>query len=194
MNRPLWGAPMVWTRSQGVLINCVCVVSGSVALGLIGSVVTTPITAAPAPLLRPIPCPQAATQQLDGFYSWFLTSPDMRAQFTSQKQRFTPELEELLLAAFALQPSDGRFVDFDPFSNTQVRSYSHRIACCWQEPGDLLVMRVLVQAGLSRDRANEQTLDYVLSRDGSSWHIADIRYPGEVSFSLRMYLKQLLRP
>ena len=33
MNRPLWGAPMVWTRSQGVLINCVCVVSGSVVLG-----------------------------------------------------------------------------------------------------------------------------------------------------------------
>ena len=93
-----------------------------------------------------------------------------------------------------MQPSDGRFVDFDPFSNTQVRSYSHRIACCWQEPGDLLVMRVLVQAGLNRDRASEQTLDYVLSRDGSSWHIADIRYPGEASFSLRMYLKQLLRP
>ena len=48
----------------------------------------------------------------------------MRAQFTSQKQRFTPELEDLLLAAFALQPSDGRFVDFDPFSNTQVHSPS----------------------------------------------------------------------
>jgi len=91
-----------------------------------------------APLPQPVPCPAAARAQLDGFYRWFLATRDGgRSEFQSQKQRFTPELYRELRAAFALQPADGRFVDFDPFSNSQVGSDGHRIAGC-RRAGDEL--------------------------------------------------------
>jgi len=185
---------MHWIRSCHALITRVGIAPGAISVVLLAAgLLTTAVGAAPAPQQRAMPCPPAATQQLDGFYRWVFTTADVRGQFASQKKRFTPELAEQLTAAFALQPSDGRFVDFDPFSNTQVNSYSHRIAGCWQEPGDLLRMRVLVLAGLGRSRASEQTLDYWLSREGSSWRIADIHYPGAVSFSLGTFLQQLLQ-
>lgn len=148
-------------------------------------------TAEPQP--KSIACPPAATSQVDGFYRWFLATQDPRQSFPSQRQRFTPELYRQLRAGFALQPSDGRFVDFDPFSNTQVMSYGHRIACCRQEANGLLVMRVDVRAGLSPARASNQQLDYVLTPTGNSWRIGDIRYPGEASFSMRQFLEGLLK-
>jgi hypothetical protein len=152
-----------------------------------------PAGAPAAPLQRPAPCPPAAQAQLDGFYRWFLASNDGRSQFQSQRQRFTAELYEDLRSGFALQPADGRFVDFDPFSNTQVASYGYRIAGCRLDEKGLLVMRVQVLAGLAPSRASYQPLDYVLTATGGDWRIADIRYPGDVSFSLRAYLQGLLK-
>jgi len=185
---------MGWRQPADALINGESLLPGAISVVLLAAgLLTTAVGAAPAPQQRAMPCPPAATQPLDGFYRWAFTTADVRGKFPSQKKRFTPELAEQLTAAFALQPSDGRFVDFDPFSNTQVNSYSHQIAGCWQEPGGLLRMRVLVLAGLGRSRASEQTLDYRLSREGSSWRIADIHYPGAVSFSLGTFLQQLLQ-
>jgi hypothetical protein len=161
---------------------------------LISSVLAVgPAGAFAAPLQRPVPGPPGATAQLDGFYRWFLVSKDGRSKFQSQRQRFTPELYQELRAGFALQPVDGRFVDFDPFSNTQVASYGHRIAACHRDASGLLLMRVEVLAGLGPSRATYQPVDYVLTADGGYWRIADIRYPGEVSFSLREYLQKLLK-
>lgn len=159
-----------------------------------GGITISPVAVVAAPLQQPLPCPPAARAQLDGFYRWFLASNDARAQFQSQRQRFTAELYQQLRAGFALRPADGRFVDFDPFSNTQVASYGHRIGGCHREPNGLLVMRVEVLAGLGPSRASYQPLDYVLAADDGTWRIADIRYPGEVSFSLRQYLQGLLKP
>jgi hypothetical protein len=157
------------------------------------SLLTVSAAAAPAaPPGQAVPCPLAATAQLDGFYRWFLATSDGRASFGSQEQRFTPELYANLSAGFALQPADGRFVDFDPFSNTQVASYGHRIASCRREENEQLLMRVEVLAGLSPSRASTVPLDYVLSPEGEAWRIADIRYPGEMSFSLIEYLHDLL--
>ena len=81
----------------------------------------------------------------------------------------------------------------DPFSNSQVGSYGHRIAgCLWYGDG-LLLMRVEVFAGLGSSRTSPLPLDYVLSPSGQSWPITDIRYPGEVNFSLRSNLQGLLK-
>lgn len=106
--------------------------------------------------------------------------------------RFTPSLFKTLRAAFSLQPQDGRFVDFDPFSNTQVSSYGHRVAGCRRDSGGSLVMRVEVLAGLRRSGAQVQKLDYVLKPHDKSWRIADIVYGGESSFRLSDYLRTLL--
>jgi hypothetical protein len=164
------------------------------ALLLASGMSISPAAATAAPLPQPVPCPAAATAQLDGFYRWFLATRDGgRSEFQSQKQRFTPELYRELRAAFALQPADGRFVDFDPFSNSQVGSYGHRIAGCQWNGDGLLLMRVEVFAGLGPSRTSPVPLDYVLSPASQSWRIADIRYPGEVSFSLRSYLQGLLK-
>jgi hypothetical protein len=161
---------------------------------LTGTLLAVSSAAAPAaPPGQAVPCPPAATALLDGFYRWFLASSDGRSSFGSQEQRFTPELYASLSAGFALRPADGRFVDFDPFSNTQVASYGHRIASCRREGNALLLMRVEVLAGLSPSRASPVPLDYVLSREGETWRIADIRYPGEMSFSLSEYLHDLLQ-
>ncbi len=167
--------------------------SAAVALLLAGGIALSPMAVTAVPLPRSVPCPPAAQAQLDGFYRWFLASNDGRSQFQSQRQRFTAELYEELGPGFALQPADGRFVDFDPFSNTHVASYGYRIAGCRLDEKALLVMRVQVLAGLAPSRASYQPLDYVLTATAGDWRIADIRYPGDVSFSLRAYLQGLLK-
>ena len=167
--------------------------SPATALLLAGGMTISPIAVTAAPLQRSVPCPPAAQAQLDGFYRWFLASNDGRSQFQSQRQRFKAELYEELGAGFALQPADGGFVDFDPFSNTQVASYGYHIAGCRLDEKGLLVMRVQVLAGLAPSRASYQPLDYVLTATGGDWRIADIHYPGDVSFSLRAYLQGLLK-
>jgi hypothetical protein len=164
------------------------------AMLLASGMMSGPTATTAAPLQNMVPCPAAATAQLDGFYRWFLTTKDGgRSQLQSQKQRFSPELYRELRAAFALQPADGRFVDFDPFSNSQVGSYGHRIAGCQWNGDGLLLMRVEVFAGLGSSRTSPLPLDYVLSPSGQSWPITDIRYPGEVNFSLRSNLQGLLK-
>jgi hypothetical protein len=164
------------------------------ALLLASGMMSSPAATTATPLQKTVPCPAAATAQLDGFYRWFLATKDGgRSQLQSQKQRFSQELYRELRAAFALQPADGRFVDFDPFSNSQVGSYGHRIAGCQRNGDGLLLMRVEVLAGLGPSRTSPVPLDYVLSPSGQSWRITDIRYPGEVNFSLRSYLQDLLK-
>lgn len=163
------------------------------ALLLASGIPISPAAATAAPLQQSVPCPAAATAQLDGFYRWFLATKDGRSQFQSQEQRFSPELYRELRAAFALKPADGRFVDFDPFSNTQVASYGHRISGCRRDRDAGLLLRVEVLAGLSPSRTSPVPLDYVLTPAAQGWRIADIRYPGETSFSLRAYLQGLLK-
>jgi hypothetical protein len=156
---------------------------------LIGALTVLTPAAAPA-LERPLACPAAARQQLEGFYRWFLNSGDRyRDSFASQRERFTPRLSGDLQTAFALQPATGRFLDFDPFSNSQVPSYSFRIAGCRRDGSGPLLLRVEVLTGLRPIGASYQPLDYVLTPSGQTWRIADILYPGEPSFRLTGVLR-----
>jgi len=98
---------MGWRQPADALINGESLLPGAISVVLLAAgLLTTAVGAAPAPQQRAMPCPPAATQQLDGFYRWVFTTADVRGKFPSQKKRFTPELAKQLTAAFALQPSD----------------------------------------------------------------------------------------
>ena len=141
-------------------------------------------------------CPAPVRAQIDGLYRWQLADQDRRPglAIASQRQRFTPQLYALLKRAYALQPSDGRFVDFDPFSGTQVSTFGATLLECSRLPSGGLEARVAVRAGL-RNRPGEPTqlLRFVLAPSaGSGWQIDDIAYPTQPAFRLKAFLLELL--
>ena len=98
-------------------------------------------------------CPQGVIEQLDGLYRWQVQRMEQRGDavkaLATQRQRFTPSLFELLMEARQLTPSrDGRYLDFDVFSNTQVSTFGARVTGCSAEIGNSIRARVDVQAGL----------------------------------------------
>ena len=151
-----------------------------------------PVTAAPGP------CPAALVAQIDGLYRWHVAQQDVRGpiDLTSQSARFTPALDRQLRAAFGLRPEDGRFVDFDVFSGTQVGTFGARMLGCTPLPGGELEALVSVQAGLRhRPAETPQQLRYVMRPGpGGTWQIADILYRGDPGFRLTTFLAELLAP
>ena len=147
------------------------------------------------------PCPKGVVNQLDGLYRWHVQSQKERVErimaLSSQRQRFTPSLFELLLQAKKLRPtSDGRFLSFDVFSNTQVRTFGATVTGCSAQKATSIQAEVSVDVGL-RDRPSgiPHRLLYEMNKESKgSWRINNITYPGEPSFQLRPYLKDLLNP
>ena len=124
------------------------------------------------------PCPKGVVDQLDGLYRWQVQRMDQRGDavkaLATQRQRFTASLFELLMEARQLTPTrDGRYLDFDVFSNTQVSTFGARVTGCSAEKGNSILARLDVQAGL-RGRSGEppRKLLYELNRDSTgSWRI-----------------------
>ena len=151
--------------------------------------------------LHGLACPEAVRQQLDGLYRWQVQRMDQpeppATQFTSQRDRFTPALFNLLLQARELTPKrDGRHIDFDVFSNTQARTFGAVVTGCSAAQGNSIQAAVEVQAGL-RKRPSEtpRRLEYELKRDCTGqWKIAEITYRNERVFHLRPYLEKLVNP
>ena len=146
-------------------------------------------------------CPDEVQQQLDGLYQWQVQRMDQpnspAAAISSQSERFSPHLFSLLTQAWELTPSkDGRYLDFDVFSNTQVRTFSAVITGCSAAQGNNILAAVEVQAGL-RKRPSEtpRRLEYELKRDCTGqWKIVEITYRNERVFHLRPYLEKLVNP
>ena len=142
-------------------------------------------------------CPAAVSQQLDGLYRWQIerqNSPSPR-NLSSQRQRFTAELYQQLQQGFALTPAqDGRFVDFDVFSGTQVTTFGAKVSGCTRLKAGSINAEVSVDTGLGgRSSGRSQQLEYsMVLRDGR-WRIADIHYPGEPGISLSSFLNSLLK-
>ena len=157
-------------------------------------IATTVVTAADGP------CPKGVVDQLDGLYRWQVQRMDQRGDavkaLATQRQRFTASLFELLMEARQLRPTrDGRYLDFDVFSNTQVMTFGARVSGCSAEIGNSIQATVNVQAGL-RGRSGEppRKLLYELNRDSSgSWRINDITYLNERVFQLKPFLQQLIK-
>ena len=166
---------------------------------LAASLIAVEATKAQSPLN--LPCPDAVHQQLDRLYHWQVQRMEHphrpTAAFSSQRDRFTPGLFNLLVEAWQLPPTtDGRHLDFDVFSNTQVRTFGAMVTGCSASEGNRIQAAVEVQAGL-RNRASEtpRQLVYELKRDGTGhWRIAEITYRDEQVFQLRPFLESLLNP
>lgn len=158
---------------------------------LMALLVLAPLQAAPL-----VDCPPPLREQIDGLYRWQLQRQEQPGSvvIATQRQRFTPQLYRLLERADALTPADGRFVDFDLFSGTQVSTFSAAVLGCEPAKAEAVVALVAVQAGLpGRTAEPPQQLRYVLSPDGAAgWRIADIIYASEPPFRLSTFLKNLL--
>lgn len=64
------------------------------------------------------PAPETVVSQ---FYQWWVRNQDQgRQRLSQQRAVFTPDLYQQLMQAFRRQPRDGVWLDFDPFSFTQV--------------------------------------------------------------------------
>jgi hypothetical protein len=157
----------------------------------------------PTPQLFPLllavvlaPCPAPVKAQLDGLYRWQLARQERRhpIDITSQRSRFSAELYQQLRRAYALSPASGRYVDFDPFSGTQVSTWGAKVQGCTARSDGGLDALVAVQAGL-RNRSAEppQLLTFrLVSGPSDSWRIADITYSSPPGFRLSSYLGELL--
>ena len=146
-------------------------------------------------------CPDEVRHQLDGLYQWQVQRMDQpnspAASLSSQSERFSPRLFSLLTQARQLTPSkDGRYLDFDVFSNTQVRTFSAVITGCSAAQKNSILAAVEVQAGLRKTpSATPRRLEYELQRDCTGqWKIAEITYRNERVFHLRTYLEKLVNP
>ena len=149
------------------------------------------------------PCPNGVIDQLDGLYRWHVQQMDQRdepvAALSSQRQRFTPSLFELLVQARTLTPvRDGRFLDFDVFSNTQASTFGARVTSCSAEQGGAIQAEVAVTVGLRRVPSETPTrLLYDMTRSSTgkdSWRINDITYLDGQAFQLRPFLQTLINP
>ncbi len=147
------------------------------------------------------PCTAGVVNQLDGLYRWRVQSQqgriDQIKSLTTQRQRFTPSLFELLLQAKKLRPTThGRFLSFDVFSDTQVRTFGATVIGCSAQKARSIQAEVRVDVGL-RDKPSgiPRGLLYEMNRGSKgSWVIDNITYLDDGRVSLRPYLKNLLNP
>lgn len=146
-------------------------------------------------------CPEGVVDQLDGLYRWQVQRMDGNEDpvqaFASQRQRFTPSLFELLLQAKTLTPMrDGRFLDFDVFSNTQVSTFGATVKGCRAKAKGSIAAEVDVTTGLrGRPSGTPRRLLYELKLNNQgSWRINNITYLDEETFQLRPFLEKLLQP
>ena len=147
------------------------------------------------------PCPAGVVHQLDGLYRWQVQRMEKRIDpvkdLSSQRQRFTASLFELLIKARALTPvRDGRYLDFDVFSNTQSETFGAQVKSCSPGKKNSLQAEVEVEVGLrGRSSGIPRRLLYEMNQDSKgSWRINDITYGDEQGFQLRPFLKELLNP
>ena len=146
-------------------------------------------------------CPQGVIDQLDGLYRWQVQRMDSNEDpvkaLSSQRQHFTPSLFELLLQARQLTPvRDGRYLDFDVFSNTQVATYGAKVKGCSADKGNSIQAEVAVDVGLRGQSSGiPRRLRYELNESSTGrWRINNITYLDGTVFQLRSFLQQLIEP
>ena len=137
------------------------------------------------------PCPPQASELLNNFYSWLDANPDTaRTRFSSRKDDFTPDLFDQLRRSFALTPDGGRFLDFDPFTDSQSGSFGHKVEGCRTDAPQRVTALVSVRVGLNPERTFRKPINYLLTKVDQRWRIADITY--EDNQRLQTILRELL--
>jgi hypothetical protein len=145
-------------------------------------------------------CPKGVIDQLDGLYRWQVKrmngNDDPAKALSSQNQRFTPSLFKLLIEARQLTPTrDGRFLDFDVFSNTQVSTFGAKVTGCSAKQANSIQAEVSVDVGLrGRSSGTPRRLLYAMNNSKGGWLINNITYLDGKVFQLKPFLQKLLKP
>lgn len=122
------------------------------------------------------PAPETVVTQ---FYQWWVQSQDQgRQRLSQQRAAFTPELYQQLVQAFRKQPQDGAWLDFDPFSFTQVSTQGMKVRSVRQSPSNPRVAEVDIEvmAGLRGRSGTAVPMKVLLRQGGDRWQIDNLIY------------------
>lgn len=128
---------------------------------------------------------QATPEQVVArLYGWLLKA-DMQAQkrLPEVKDCLTPLLYSQLTRAYNLDSQSGEFLDFDPWSNSQMGAEDYK----WG-PARMVGQQAKVPITVFHPHAGKQTYTCVLERGGAGWQVANLVYK---DFNLLSVLKEL---
>lgn len=128
--------------------------------------------------------PEAVAGKL---YAWLQKVDDKSSQRLSEAQEYlTPELYGLLTQAYNLDPNQGVFLDFDPWSNSQMGAEKYAVGKSKLVGG---VAKVPITVHLRH--AGVQKYTCMLKPAGDTWQVANLVYAPD--FDLLSVLKDLLK-
>ena len=137
-------------------------------------------------------CSPATEAPINALYRWQIGRQGTpgRPQLKAIQPLLSPTLFQDLTAAYQLNPGDGRgFLDFDPFSGTQVYSHNVLVVSCTGDSADVAVFTGL-RARLSE--AHQRLSLEMQQGPAGTWVVDDITYPwgGQLSSVLSGLLQQ----
>lgn len=126
--------------------------------------------------------PEAVAGQL---YAWLQKADTKVSQRLPEVQQyFTPELYSQLTKAYNADPNTGNFLDFDPWSNTQMGAEKYTV-------GKARLVGGLAKVPITVSVLGGGTQKYtcVLRPAGDSWQVANLVYAPD--FNLLTILKEI---
>ncbi|MDQ7824966.1 MAG: DUF3828 domain-containing protein [Candidatus Eremiobacteraeota bacterium] len=138
-------------------------------------------------------------QVLDGFYKWYFKNvpaidpvkgPEhkpftYRDNFSQAKDFFQPDLYRMLSMAFTKGPSDGDWIDFDPFINAQMGARGYKMG-----KSALKGNRATVTVSILPGRGSTwKDIPVELTKSGGTWRISNYLY--DKDFDLYRFLKKM---
>lgn len=119
------------------------------------------------------------------FYNWLQQRGEHASKHLAEAERWlTPELYSQLTRAYAKDPNEGEFLDFDPFSNTQMGASGYRLGPARLVSGQAKVpVTVLILGG------GTTRYTCVLTQGGADWRVANLVYGKD--FDLLTVLREL---
>ena len=128
-------------------------------------------------------CSQAIETPITQLYRWQIGRQGTpgRAELRSIQDLLSATLYQDLSAAYQLNPGEGRgYLDFDPFSGTQVYTHNVLVVGCSGDSADLAVFTGL--KGRLSESPQRLSLQMQQRADGT-WVVGDITYPSGVQLS-----------
>ena len=136
-------------------------------------------------------CSPAIETPITQLYRWQIGRQDTPGspEWKSIQNLLSPALYQDLSAAYQLNPAEGRgFLDFDPFSGTQVYTHNVLVVGCRGDSADVAVFTGLT--GRLSETPQRLSLQMQQTADGS-WVVGDVSYPS--GFQLSSVLSGLLK-
>ena len=128
-------------------------------------------------------CSQAIETPITQLYRWQIARQGTpgRPELRSIQDLLSPTLYQDLTAAYQLNPGEGRgYLDFDPFSGTQVYTHNVLVVGCSGDSADVAVFTGL--KGRLSESPQRLSLQMQQRADGT-WVVGDVTYPGGLQLS-----------